>query len=212
MRGKASPTNVLTIVLSSLDCHFLLLLLLDGQLKLVPLEGHSVSTVLLPTVELVANHYITVRRQKIVLIDQLLLAGTLALGVFDNESLYVLILGKDSAVELYFGQFIEGLAISDFLLELIVPGSISLPPSEDIVILYILEEVALCLLLLSQLAEAYLVEDLYEHVHIIRSHVSTIHVVSCRHFVGQAVHALLNRVHKLFLMLLLLPKCRFLSS
>lgn len=117
------------------------------------------------------------RSQQIVLFDQLLLSGPLVFGVFDDESLNVFILRKDSAIELYFSEFIEGLAMGDFLLELIIFGHIILPPSKDVVILDVLEEIAFGYFLLSQLAEANPVEDLHEYVHIIWSHILTSNVI-----------------------------------
>ncbi len=116
----------------------------------------------------------------------------------------MLILGKNSAIELHFSEFIKGLTVLDLMFEIIVFDNIFLPILKDVIVLYVLKEIAFDLLRLRHLCEANLVEYLHKHVHVVGSNVFPAHVIYYRIAIGETVDALFNRVNELFVVFLFL--------
>lgn len=108
---KGSLADVFTVI----NCCLCLLLnffyyFFFDNVETLPLVGHSVVSFLLPAVELVACHDITIGSEKVILLNQLSLAALAQLGVFNHKSLDILVLGEHSAEELYLCQLVKCLA------------------------------------------------------------------------------------------------------
>lgn len=108
---KGSLADVFTVINCCLRLflHFFYCFFFDN-VEALPLVGHSVVPFLLPAVELVAGHDITMGSEKVVLLDQLSLATLAQRGVFDHKSLDILVLGEHSAEELHLCQLVKRLA------------------------------------------------------------------------------------------------------